>query len=80
MLSTGLYDLFVGADPDSSELRTAVYHFVANVARARGDTMRLLAVRETRRAALGVTFARLLSTAEAASADRRAVASAVAHS
>jgi squalene monooxygenase len=63
MLSTGLYDLFVGADAGSSELRDAVYHLWRTSLAARRDTMRLLAVRETRRAALGVTFARLLSTA-----------------
>lgn len=63
LLSTGLYDLFVGSDAGSSELRDAVYHLWRTSAAARHDTMRLLAVRETRRAALGVTFARLLSTA-----------------
>lgn len=63
LLSMGLYDLFVGADPGAQELRQAVYHLWRTSAAARRDTMRLLAVRETRRAALGVTFARLLSTA-----------------
>jgi 2-polyprenyl-6-methoxyphenol hydroxylase-like FAD-dependent oxidoreductase len=63
LLSMGLYDLFVRPDAGSSELREAVYHLWRTSAAARRDTMRLLAVRETRRAALGVTFARLLSTA-----------------
>jgi 2-polyprenyl-6-methoxyphenol hydroxylase-like FAD-dependent oxidoreductase len=63
LLSMGLYDLFVGSDAVSAELRTAVYHLWRTSAAARRDTMRLLAVRETRRAALSVTFARLLSTA-----------------
>ncbi len=63
LLSMGLYDLFVGADAGTSELREAVYHTWRSSAAARHDTMRLLAVRETRRAALGVTFARLLVAA-----------------
>ncbi|HEY1192203.1 MAG TPA: FAD-dependent monooxygenase [Gemmata sp.] len=63
LLSMGLYDLFVGADAGSTELREAVYHTWRTSAAARRDTMRLLAVRETRRAALGVTFARLLVAA-----------------
>lgn len=63
LLSMGLYDLFVGADAGSTELREAVYHTWRTSAAARHDTMRLLAVRETRRAALGVTFARLLVAA-----------------
>jgi squalene monooxygenase/farnesyl-diphosphate farnesyltransferase/lanosterol synthase len=40
-----------------------VYRLWRTSAAARRDTMRLLAVRETRRAALGVTFARLMSVA-----------------
>jgi 2-polyprenyl-6-methoxyphenol hydroxylase-like FAD-dependent oxidoreductase len=63
LLSMGLYDLFVGEDEGSSELRAAVFRLWRTSAAARRDTMRLLAVRETRRAALGVTFARLLSVA-----------------
>ncbi|MFM8273672.1 MAG: FAD-dependent oxidoreductase [Gemmata sp.] len=63
LLSMGLYDLFVGADAGSTELREAVYCTWRTSAAARHDTMRLLAVRETRRAALGVTFARLLVAA-----------------
>lgn len=63
LLSMGLYDLFVGADAGTTELREAVYHTWRSSAAARHDTMRLLAVRETRRAALGVTFARLLVAA-----------------
>ena len=63
LLSMGLYDLFVGSDAGSEELRSAVYHLWRTSAAARHDTMRLLAVRETRRAALSVTFARLLSIA-----------------
>ncbi len=63
LLSMGLYDLFVGADAGSTELREAVYHTWRSSAAARHDTMRLLAVRETRRAALSVTFARLLVAA-----------------
>jgi 2-polyprenyl-6-methoxyphenol hydroxylase-like FAD-dependent oxidoreductase len=63
LLSMGLYDLFVGADEGSAELRAAVFHLWRTSAAARHDTMRLLAVRETRRSALGVTFARLLSAA-----------------
>jgi 2-polyprenyl-6-methoxyphenol hydroxylase-like FAD-dependent oxidoreductase len=63
LLSMGLYDLFVGRDEGTSELREAVYRLWRTSAAARRDTMRLLAVRETRRAALGVTFARLLSVA-----------------
>ncbi len=63
LLSMGLYDLFVRPDAGSAELRSAVYHLWRTSPAARRDTMRLLAVRETRRAALGVTFARLLSTA-----------------
>jgi squalene monooxygenase/farnesyl-diphosphate farnesyltransferase/lanosterol synthase len=59
----GLYDLFVSADEGYSSLRTAVYHLWRTSLAARRDTMRLLAVRETRRSALGVTFARLLSAA-----------------
>lgn len=63
LLSTGLHALFVGADAGSTELREAVYHTWRTSAAARHDTMRLLAVRETRRAALGVTFARLMVAA-----------------
>jgi 2-polyprenyl-6-methoxyphenol hydroxylase-like FAD-dependent oxidoreductase len=63
LLSMGLYDLFVGSDPVSAELRSAVYHLWRTSPAARRDTMRLLAVRETRRAALGVTLARVLTTA-----------------
>lgn len=63
LLSTGLYDLFASACPGSCDLRDAVYHLWRTSPAARRDTMRLLAVRETRRAALGVTFARLLTTA-----------------
>lgn len=63
LLSMGLYDLFVGEDEGSTELRAAVYRLWRTSAAARRDTMRLLAVRETRRGALGVTFARLLSVA-----------------
>ena len=63
LLSMGLYDLFASSDAGSAELREAVYHLWRTSPAARRDTMRLLAVRETRRAALGVTFARLLSTA-----------------
>ncbi len=63
LLSMGLYDLFVGSDAGTAELREAVYHTWRTSAAARHDTMRLLAVRETRRAALGVTFARLLMVA-----------------
>ncbi len=63
LLSMGLYDLFASSDAGSAELREAVYHTWRTSAAARRDTMRLLAVRETRRVALGVTFARLLSTA-----------------
>lgn len=63
LLSMGLYDLFVGTGGGAPELRAAVYHLWRTSAAARRDTMRLLAVRETRRAALGVTFARLLSVA-----------------
>jgi 2-polyprenyl-6-methoxyphenol hydroxylase-like FAD-dependent oxidoreductase len=63
LLSMGLYDLFVGTDEGSTGLRAAVYHLWRTSAAARRDTMRLLAVRETRRCALGVTFARLLSVA-----------------
>jgi squalene monooxygenase len=63
LLSTGLYDLFARTDAGSTELRGAVYHLWRTSAAARRDTMRLLAVRETRRCALGVTFARLLVTA-----------------
>jgi 2-polyprenyl-6-methoxyphenol hydroxylase-like FAD-dependent oxidoreductase len=63
LLSTGLYDLFAQTDAGSTELRDAVYHLWRTSAAARRDTMRLLAVRETRRCALGVTFARLLATA-----------------
>ncbi len=63
LLSTGLYDLFAGNGAGSSELRDAVYHLWRTSGAARRDTMRLLAVRETRRSALGVTFARLLATA-----------------
>lgn len=63
LLSTGLYDLFAHTEAGSSELRDAVFHLWRTSAAARRDTMRLLAVRETRRAALGVTFARLLTTA-----------------
>jgi 2-polyprenyl-6-methoxyphenol hydroxylase-like FAD-dependent oxidoreductase len=63
LLSMGLYDLFVGRDEASAELRAAVYRLWRTSAAARRDTMRLLAVRETRRAALGVTFARLMSVA-----------------
>ncbi|MBY0461366.1 MAG: hypothetical protein K2V38_28955, partial [Gemmataceae bacterium] len=63
LLSMGLYDLFVGSDAGTSELREAVYATWRRSAAARRDTMRLLAVRETRRAALGVTFARLLVAA-----------------
>lgn len=77
LLSTGLYDLFVGADAGTTELREAVYHTWRSSAAARHDTMRLLAVRETRRAALGVTFARLLVAASrqvAAGSVRRPVA------
>ncbi|MBN9120165.1 MAG: FAD-dependent monooxygenase [Planctomycetes bacterium] len=69
LLSTGLYDLFARTDAGSTELRDAVYHLWRTSAAARRDTMRLLAVRETRRCALGVTFARLL-----AAASRRVVA------
>jgi 2-polyprenyl-6-methoxyphenol hydroxylase-like FAD-dependent oxidoreductase len=65
LLSTGLYDLFASGDAGSTELRDAVYHLWRTSAAARRDTMRLLAVRETRRSALGVTFARLLTTASA---------------
>ncbi|MDY3558031.1 FAD-dependent oxidoreductase [Gemmata sp. JC673] len=77
LLSMGLYDLFVGADAGSTELREAVYHTWRTSAAARHDTMRLLAVRETRRAALGVTFARLLVAASrqvVSGAARRPVA------
>jgi 2-polyprenyl-6-methoxyphenol hydroxylase-like FAD-dependent oxidoreductase len=63
LLSTGLYDLFAKTDAGSTELRDAVYHLWRTSAAARHDTMRLLAVRDTRRCALGVTFARLLATA-----------------
>jgi 2-polyprenyl-6-methoxyphenol hydroxylase-like FAD-dependent oxidoreductase len=63
LLSMGLYDLFASSEAGSPELRDAVYHLWRTSAAARRDTMRLLAVRETRRCALGVTFARLLSTA-----------------
>ncbi len=63
LLSMGLYDLFVGTDDGTPELRAAVFHLWRTSAAARRDTMRLLAVRETRRAALGVTFARLLTVA-----------------
>ena len=63
LLSMGLYDLFASSDAGSAELREAVYHLWRTSPAARRDTMRLLAVRETRRAALGVTFARLLSAA-----------------
>jgi squalene monooxygenase len=63
LLSTGLYDLFARSDAGTTELRDAVYHLWRTSAAARHDTMRLLAVRETRRCALGVTFARLLATA-----------------
>jgi 2-polyprenyl-6-methoxyphenol hydroxylase-like FAD-dependent oxidoreductase len=63
LLSTGLYDLFVGADEGTAGLRAAVYHLWRTSGAARRDTMRLLAIRETRRSALGVTFARLLSVA-----------------
>jgi 2-polyprenyl-6-methoxyphenol hydroxylase-like FAD-dependent oxidoreductase len=63
LLSMGLYDLFVGEDEGSAELRAAVFRLWRTSAAARRDTMRLLAVRETRRSALGVTFARLLSAA-----------------
>jgi 2-polyprenyl-6-methoxyphenol hydroxylase-like FAD-dependent oxidoreductase len=63
LLSTGLYDLFAQTDAGTTELRDAVYHLWRTSAAARHDTMRLLAVRETRRCALGVTFARLLTTA-----------------
>jgi 2-polyprenyl-6-methoxyphenol hydroxylase-like FAD-dependent oxidoreductase len=63
LLSMGLYDLFASADPGSAGLREAVFHTWRTSAAARRDTMRLLAVRETRRAALGVTFARLLTVA-----------------
>ncbi len=63
LLSMGLYDLFVSPDPGSVELRAAVYQLWRTSAAARRDTMRLLAVRETRRAALAITFARLASVA-----------------
>jgi 2-polyprenyl-6-methoxyphenol hydroxylase-like FAD-dependent oxidoreductase len=63
LLSMGLYDLFASPEAGSSELREAVFSLWRTSAAARRDTMRLLAVRETRRAALAVTFARLLSTA-----------------
>lgn len=63
LLSTGLYDLFARTDAGSAELRDAVYHLWRTSPAARRDTMRLLAVRETRRSALGVTFTRLLVTA-----------------
>jgi 2-polyprenyl-6-methoxyphenol hydroxylase-like FAD-dependent oxidoreductase len=63
LLSMGLYDLFASSEAGSAELREAVYRLWRTSAAARRDTMRLLAVRETRRAALAVTFARLLSTA-----------------
>jgi 2-polyprenyl-6-methoxyphenol hydroxylase-like FAD-dependent oxidoreductase len=63
LLSMGLYDLFVSPDPGSAELRAAVYQLWRTSAPARRDTMRLLAVRETRRAALAITFARLVSMA-----------------
>jgi 2-polyprenyl-6-methoxyphenol hydroxylase-like FAD-dependent oxidoreductase len=77
LLSMGLYDLFVGGDEGTAELRAAVYHLWRTSAAARRDTMRLLAVRDTRRSALGVTFARLLSVAArrvTAGAVRRPVA------
>ncbi|QJX00199.1 FAD-dependent oxidoreductase [Frigoriglobus tundricola] len=63
LLSMGLYDLFASSDAGSAELREAVYHLWRTSAAARRDTMRLLALREMRQAALGVTFARLLTAA-----------------
>jgi 2-polyprenyl-6-methoxyphenol hydroxylase-like FAD-dependent oxidoreductase len=65
LLSMGLYDLIVGSDEAAMHLRNAVYHLWRSSPVARRETMRLLAVRETRRSALAVTFARLLATAVA---------------
>jgi 2-polyprenyl-6-methoxyphenol hydroxylase-like FAD-dependent oxidoreductase len=63
LLSMGLYDMIVGPDEAAVLLRNAVYHLWRSSPVARRETMRLLAVRETRRGALVVTFARLLAAA-----------------
>jgi hypothetical protein len=60
LLSMGLYDLFIGGSRASKTLRTAVYGLWRTSPVVRRQTMRLLAVRETRPTALGGTFARLL--------------------
>ncbi len=60
LLSMGLYDVFVGGSRAAGALRTAVYDLWRTSPVVRRQTMRLLAVRETRPTALGGTFARLL--------------------
>lgn len=60
LVSTGLYDVFAGRDESAKELRAAVVRMWRKSPAARRDTMRLLAVRDTRRSALLTTFARLM--------------------
>ncbi len=60
LVSTGLYDVFAGRDASAEELRAAVVRMWQKSPAARRDTMRLLAVRDTRRSALLTTFARLM--------------------
>jgi 2-polyprenyl-6-methoxyphenol hydroxylase-like FAD-dependent oxidoreductase len=60
LVSTGLYDVFAGRDESAKELRAAVVRMWQKSPAARRDTMRLLAVRDTRRSALLTTFTRLM--------------------
>jgi squalene monooxygenase len=60
LVSTGLYDVFAGRDESAKQLRAAVVRMWRKSPAARRDTMRLLAVRDTRRSALLTTFARLM--------------------
>lgn len=65
LVSTGLYDVFAGRDESAAQLRAAVVRLWRRSPAARRDTMRLLAVRDTRRSALLTTFARLMVEAGA---------------